>query len=179
MIGAEGHFDLFDPAIQQWCGTRRGGGFPSEDTAMPNHQIWDLVTRKLKGWKEPCHDRICGFWWKKFRQASDRLKEIVWGWTGVNASDIPVGENSTYPHQGSPDQHRPITCLNTSYKLLMAILTEVLYEHIQLYDILPKEQYTVQRGCRGCPSDRLNGGERGKAEASLTLSCLDRVREDI
>jgi len=45
--------------------------------------------------------------------------------------------------QGRPDQYRPITCLNSR---LMAVLMEVLYEHVQLYDILPKEQYAVRRG---------------------------------
>ena len=114
---------------------------------MHNHQIWDLVTRKLKGWKAPGHDGICRFWWKKFHQASDRLKEIMWGWMGVNAPDILAwfvrGETVLIPKegcQGRPDQYRPITCLNTSYKLLTAVLTEVLYEHVKLYDILPKEQ---------------------------------------
>jgi len=52
------------------------------------------------------------------------------------------------PRRDVPDQYRSITFLNTSYKLLTAVLTEVLYEHVQLYDILPREQYAVRRGHR-------------------------------
>jgi len=71
---------------------------------LPDHQIWELVTRTLKGWNAPGHDGICGFWWKKFRRASDRLKEILWGWMEVNAPDIPAwfvgGEQCLSPRRG-------------------------------------------------------------------------------
>ena len=42
--------------------------------------------------------------------------------------------------QGQPKQYQPITCLNTKYKLLTTVLTEVLYEH------LPLEQRAIHRG---------------------------------
>ena len=43
----------------------------------PDHQVWGLVVRKLKGWKAPGHDSICGLWWKKFYQASGFLMGIL------------------------------------------------------------------------------------------------------
>jgi len=53
--------------------------------------------------------------------------------------------------QGSLNQYRPIICLNISYKLLTVVLAEVLYEHVQLYDILPKEQYGSTKGVQEMP----------------------------
>ena len=52
--------------------------------------------------------------------------------------------------QGRPEQYRPITCLNTEYKLLTAVMTEVLYDHAIAYSLLPPEQRAIHRGHRGC-----------------------------
>lgn len=52
--------------------------------------------------------------------------------------------------QGRPEQYRPITCLNTAYKLLTAVMTEVLYDHAIAYLYLPPEQRAIRWGCRGC-----------------------------
>ena len=52
--------------------------------------------------------------------------------------------------QGRPEQYRPITCLNTGYKLLTAVLMEVLYEHVIHYSYLPPQQRAIRRGKRGC-----------------------------
>ena len=52
--------------------------------------------------------------------------------------------------QGRPEQYRPITCLNTAYKLMTAVMTEVLYEHVSTYSDLPMEQRAIRRGHRGC-----------------------------
>ena len=52
--------------------------------------------------------------------------------------------------QGKPDQYRPITCLNTAYKLLTAVMTEVLYKHPTEWGYLPPEQRAIRRGRRGC-----------------------------
>ena len=52
--------------------------------------------------------------------------------------------------QGRPDQYRPITCLNTAYKLLTAVMTEVLYHHSIDWGYLPPEQRAIRRGRRGC-----------------------------
>ena len=51
---------------------------------------------------------------------------------------------------GRPDQYRPITCLNTAYKLLTAVMTEVLYDHAMAHSYLPPEQWAIRRGHCGC-----------------------------
>jgi len=108
----------------------------------------------------------------------------MWGWMEVNAPEIPAwfvrGRTVLIPKegcQGRPEQYRPITCLNTSYKLLTAVLTEVLYEHVQLYDILPKEQYAVRRGRRGCLDallvDSMVAREARLRRRSLSVAWID------
>ena len=52
--------------------------------------------------------------------------------------------------EGRLDQYRPITCLNTAYKLLTTVLTEVLYDHAMEHAYLPPEQWAIRRGHRGC-----------------------------
>ena len=45
---------------------------------------------------------------------------------------------------------RPITCLNTSYKLMTSVLSEILMKHMMAYYLLPVEQRALWRGQRGC-----------------------------
>jgi hypothetical protein len=59
---------------------------------------------------------------------------------------IPKDGNST----GEPDKFRPITCLNTLYKLLTGVLTEVLYEHVMTQGLSPDEQKALRKWQRGC-----------------------------
>jgi hypothetical protein len=68
--------------------------------------------------------------------------EIVKGRTVM----IPKGGNSS----GEPDKFRPITFLNTMYKLLTGVLTEVLYEHVMTQGLLPGKQKALRKGQRGC-----------------------------
>jgi len=112
------------------------------------------------------------------------LKEIMWGWMEHNAPDIPtwfvkgrVVLIAMDECQGKPDQYRPITCLNTSYKLLTAVLMEVLYEHAVLHSILPEEQYTVRRRHKGCLDallkDSMVAREAKLRRCSLSVTWLD------
>lgn len=42
--------------------------------------------------------------------------------------------------QGKPHQYRPITCLNTGYRLLTAVITFLLRQHVVEHAIIPAEQ---------------------------------------
>ena len=52
--------------------------------------------------------------------------------------------------KGKPDQYRPITVLNTAYKLFTGDLTKVLEKHVMDNEILPIEQKALRKGRRGC-----------------------------
>lgn len=45
---------------------------------------------------------------------------------------------------------RPITCLNTSYKLLTALMARILMKHAMEVGALPREQKALRKGSRGC-----------------------------
>ncbi len=52
--------------------------------------------------------------------------------------------------KGLPEQYRPITCLNTGYKLFTSVLTAVLLEHCEKHGIIPQEQRALRTRRRGC-----------------------------
>ena len=49
---------------------------------------------------------------------------------------------------GSPDQYRPITCLNTMYKLFTSVLTRILMHHVSSKNLLPEEQKALRSKTR-------------------------------
>lgn len=51
---------------------------------------------------------------------------------------------------GCPEQYRPITCLNTAYKIYTGTLAEMLLEHVESCELLPPEQKALRRRRRGC-----------------------------
>ena len=51
---------------------------------------------------------------------------------------------------GRPEQFRPITCLNLSYKALTGAASRVLMHHALRYGLLPEEQKALRKGRRGC-----------------------------
>ena len=53
-------------------------------------------------------------------------------------------------HTGGPGKCRPIACLNSSNKLLTAVVTNKLLEHVVENGVLPVEQRAIRRGHRGC-----------------------------
>ena len=52
--------------------------------------------------------------------------------------------------EGRPDQFRPITCLNTTYKTLTGAASRVLMHHATRFDLVPEEQKALRKGRRGC-----------------------------
>ena len=51
---------------------------------------------------------------------------------------------------GKPDQYRSITCLNTGYKLLTAVITTLLRQHVDKHSIFPAEQRVLQKEKYAC-----------------------------
>ena len=51
---------------------------------------------------------------------------------------------------GKPDQYIPITCLNTGYKLLTAVITILLRQHVDKHSIFPAKQRALRKEKCGC-----------------------------
>ena len=150
MIGVEGEWDPQDPDLVDWA-----LGMSDEPTPRVVEPIDGSVW--VNSWKAPGCDGICGFWWKNFHQAAVLLGRTVWDMLEGDSEDIPTwfvkGRTVLIPKavcEGRPDQYRPITCLNTAYKLLTAVMTEVLHDHVMAHAYLPLEQRAIRRGHRGC-----------------------------
>lgn len=109
---------------------------------------------KLKSWKAPGPDGIAGYWYKKFPEVTDLFlqtaREIIVGDVGFPHWFVR-GRTVLIPKvagEARPDQFRPITCLNTGYKLLTGALCAMLRWHVE--PILPEEQKALRVGKRGC-----------------------------
>ena len=48
-----------------------------------------------------------------------------------------------------PNNYRPITCLPTTYKLMIAIITESMLNYFENYGFIPDEQKSNRRKSRG------------------------------
>ena len=79
--------------------------------------------------------------------------------------------------EGRSDQYRPITCLNTAYRLLTAVTTEVLYDHVVMHSYLPPEQRAIRRGHHGCLDalmvDSMVAQEATVRRCSLSVAWID------
>ena len=117
---------------------------------------WQGLVRKMRPWKAPGPDTIVAFWWKAFSEANRALHELV---LEVLNDDRRVpswmvrGRTFLVPKEGCegrPEQYRPITCLNTSYKLLTGALACLLGKHVETNGLIPYEQKALRKGRRGC-----------------------------
>ena len=156
-----------------------------EEVEPIDGSVWGKVVKKLNSWKAPGRDGICGYCWKNFHQAAVLLGRAVWDMLEEGDSDnIPTwfvkGRTVLIPKagcEGRPDQYRPITCLNTAYKPLTAVMTEVLYNHAIAYSYLPPEQRAIRRGHRGCLDtlmiDSMVAREATVRHRSLSVAWID------
>ena len=158
MIGVVGYFDIIDPALVGRLCTRTEV-LALRRAELIDEGIWGTVVRKLNSWKAPGRDYHCGFWWKQFSQAAELLSQAIhWmlvecGYTDNIPSWLVKGRTVLIPKEGChgrPEQYRLITCLNTAYKLMTTVMTEVPYKHVMTYSDLPNKQQAICRGYRGC-----------------------------
>ncbi|XP_044760829.1 uncharacterized protein LOC123318276 [Coccinella septempunctata] len=114
------------------------------------------VLSRLPNWKAPGRDKVKNFWIKEFssthpyiseefnnilRQPSRCPKFFTQGVTYL----LPKGENKQ-----DPAQYRPITCLPTLFKILTALITEKITNHLKVNHLMTEEQKGSRRGVLGC-----------------------------
>ena len=93
------------------------------------------VIKKRKNWSSPGIDGIQNYWWKRFKTAQQalcralrKLKEdhsLIPDW-------FPAGRTVMLPKTdvlSNVKERRPITCLNTSYKIYTGIIGKYMREH--------------------------------------------------
>ena len=154
LLGVEGEFDKLHPGIVKWRQPLKEIDRPASPEF--DHELWLRVLGRMKNWKAPGRDKLHGYWWKCFPLFRERVGVALWAVTR-NPTQIPAwivhGRTVLIPKEGCegrPEQFRPITCLNTQYKLLTAILSEVLHSHVNDNGLLPVQQRALMRKHRGC-----------------------------
>ena len=185
VIGVTGDFNPEDPLVRSW--ERDMDVPPSEASDDEWNDMWETAWRKsmkkARSWKAPGNDGICAFWWKSFPRAANILRKLV-GRIVDRKEDVPDwlvrGRTVLIPKEGcegKPEQYRPITCLNTAYKLLTSSLANVLQDHSDEHELIPPEQRALRRGRRGCLDalmvDFMVGQEAQLRGRNLSVAWID------
>jgi len=67
-------------------------------------------------------------------------------------SNIPYTKEE---NTGNPKNYRPVTCLPTTYKLIISIIRRRMQKYMDNENLLPKEQKGCSRGTKGCKDQLL------------------------
>ena len=113
------------------------------------------IIKKRKNWTSPGVDGIQNYWWKRFSGTWNALSQVF-----NNIVDDPqkieewftVGVTALLPKSVRLDnvaEYRPITCLNTIYKLFTGVLAGHMKEHAVKNKIWDECQMGTQSGVLG------------------------------
>ena len=99
-------------------------------------EVLSSTVKKLKNWTSPGIDGIQNYWWKMFKsvqralvRAYDEITEdnnIIPQWRPVRHTVLLPKSKEL----GDEKNYRPITCLNTSYKLLTGLIGKYVRNHV-------------------------------------------------
>jgi hypothetical protein len=109
---------------------------------------------KKKNWSAPGPDMICNYWWKYIDSTWPKLCEVF---RQMLNDSIPVpewfcaGVTHRIPKPGPPSETniRPITCLNTVYKMFTSIVLQYLSDYVEKHKLMTDEQRGAKRGVWG------------------------------
>ena len=109
----------------------------------------------MPNWKSPGPGLVQGFWLKNFSGLHERvrlqLKECLD--SGFVASWLTRGKTSLLQKDQSrasvTSNYRPITCLPLMQKLLIGVIADQIYAHLDQKKFLPEEQKGRRKGFKG------------------------------
>ena len=112
-------------------------------------------TSKRKNWTAPGIDGIQNYWWKKFTSAQKALAKsftslyqdtsrIPEWWPSGRTVLLPKTKNLS-----DEKNYPPITCLNTSYKILTGLVAKYMREHALVNEIWDEGQLGAVEGVLG------------------------------
>ena len=113
-----------------------------------------MTLKRISNWKVPGHDRIHGFWFKKFTSIHDRLAlEMNRCLQDAQVPDWMTKGKTTLiqkdPSKGTaPNNYRPITCLPMMWKILTAQIRGKIYYSLTSRGLFPDEQKGCRKGSR-------------------------------
>ena len=157
-------------------------------------KILEKVIKKRKNWSAPGIDGIPNFWWKKLCGAWDALVKSIRRYVD-NPECLPTwltyGRTVLLPktkNLNSEKDYRPITCLNTSYKIFTGMLARYVKDHADRNNIWDKSQLGACEGVLGtidqllidnCIMDEVRNYKRNLAVSFYDYQkAYDMVRHD-
>jgi hypothetical protein len=102
--------------------------------------------RRLSSWKCPGPDNLPNFWIKRLDSLHQVTGKVITKLIrGEGALQAEMCEGITYmlpktPSPTSAKEYRPITCLNTMYKLITSVLTDIIRTHLDNNQVLTENQ---------------------------------------
>ena len=153
-----GQYDLGHPALEHWKAKVNGMGDRTETPQVSRDSRWKAAVKGMACWKALGLDKIHGFWHKAFPQTNSLLKNCIWeiiDGSGEMPDWVVRGRTVMIPKDGfsgRAEQYRPITCLNTLYKLMTATMAGIILEYATKCEALPKQK-ALCKGTRGCLDD--------------------------
>lgn len=176
-------FNEDTPAMAHFTAFIRGYQTPGEGCHEVTEEEVQQALRGAKNFSAPGPDGIHTFWWKKFSCVHRRLAKVFNSWLS-DGRPIPQwfveGRTVLLPKKGdlsNPKNYRPITCLNTCYK----IFTRILYNRLLLcvgsvFDQV-YEQRGAKKGVAGCREnlliDRCVTQDSRQYKRSLSMAWID------
>ena len=147
----------------------------------------ERVAARVKGmtnWSSPGIDGLHAFWIKHTTCLHGRMAELLN--ESLVTSRVPawMTEGRTYllikdPKKGTsnPGNFRPITCLPNLWKLYTGILSEDIYQHLDVNGLFPEEQKGCRKRSRGCKEqlaiDKLILRHCKRTKSSLYMAFID------
>ena len=156
IVGIRKAFKSDDGDLQDWASQLRERQVELEALQGVSWEDFEAVLRKAKPWKAPGPDGIHAFWWKSFKSAAKALYgltsshlssgEVLPKWL-VTGRVVLIHKSGS---QEDPANFRPIACLNTSYKMVTALLASHIGSLTERLSVLPMEQVAIRKGTWGC-----------------------------
>ena len=123
------------------------------DQLSINEEDLGNIIKKRKNWSAPGIDAIPNYWWKVLPSTWRKLAEIMQGW--IEDPDrlpawLTLGRTVLIPKStdlSSEKDYRPITCLNTSYKIFTGLLAKHVKQHVVENDLWIRAKWEHVRKC--------------------------------
>ena len=130
------------------------------------------ILKKRKNWSAPGIDGVQNFWWKKLTSTWRPLGNAMNCWVDrpeLIPTWITHGRTVLIPKSeefSDEKNYRPITCLNTSYKIFTGLLGKHMKDHADRNEIWDKSQSGTCSGVLGTVDQLL-----------IDSAIMDEVRE--
>ncbi|XP_055380732.1 uncharacterized protein LOC129611562 [Condylostylus longicornis] len=142
--------------MQQYCSGIWAERTQKMPTTSISNEIFKNSVNKLQNWKCPGNVKIQNFWLKKLTSLHPLMLSYINQFIndpGSTPETLCTGLTFMKPKNvtnSDPLSFRPITCLNTFYKLTTTCITQMVEEHCSKNNIIAEEQKGCRKGSLGC-----------------------------